>query len=57
MLEFKVKYRAFGSPQKQKLAFLETIRKEAELEKQEGERHHRQRVRSEVKRLFDFDSW
>ena len=29
--------------------FLETIRKEAELEKQEGERHHRQRVRSEVK--------
>ena len=40
-----------------KLAFLETIRKEAELEKQEGERHHRQRVRSEVKRLFYFDSW
>ena len=37
---------------KTKTRILETIRKEAELEKQEGERHHRQRVRSEVKRLI-----
>ena len=31
--------------------YLETIRKEAELEKQEDQRHHRQRVRPEVEKF------
>ena len=37
----KIKYRKITE-------FSEVIRKETELEKQEGERQHRQRIRSEV---------
>ena len=44
---FKVKYQKKLKFRKI-TEFSEVIRKETELEKQEGERQHRQRVRSEV---------